>query len=166
MRHSSYLLIREDLESSSYALMSDAEPTRLLSSMTLPTGAEADAVALMLQSVAGLEQGGVLSTSLRGDAGSLGRAAGRLAEAFGHPMMIVDIGHDAGRAAWSTPGATGELVTFAEAALIPADASERRRRCDEASLKQNAEQDAHGMLPSPSGNRRAPEPDSNSNAGA
>lgn len=140
MRHSSYLLIREDLESSSYALMSDAEPTRLLSSMTLPRGAEADAVASMLQSVAGLEQGGVFSTSLRGDAGSLGRAAGRLAEAFGHPMMIVDIGHDAGRAAWSTPGASGELATFAEAALIPADASERRRRCD-AVLRSIGERD-------------------------
>ena len=140
MRRSSYLLIREDLESCSYALMSDAEPTRLLSSMTLPTGAEADAVASMLQSVAGVEEGGALSTSLRGDAGCLGRAAGRLAEALGQPMMIVDIGHDAGRAAWATPGALGELVAFAEAALIPSDVSERRRRCD-AVLRSIGERD-------------------------
>ena len=57
MTRSSYLLVRDDLDRSFYALMSDAEPTRLLSSITLPTGAKGDAIAEMLQSVAGIEQG-------------------------------------------------------------------------------------------------------------
>lgn len=130
MKQSSYLLIRDDSESSSYALMSDAEPTKLLSSMTLPNGADGNAVGLMLQSVAGLEPGGVITATLRGDAGCLGHAVSRLAESFGTPMMIVDIGHDAGRVAWSSPGAPGTLVTCDDAALVPADPSERRRRCD------------------------------------
>lgn len=130
MRQSSYLLIRDDSESSSYALMSDAEPTRLLSSMTLPNGADGNAVGLMLRSVAGLEQGGVITATLRGDAGCLNRAVRRLAETLGTPMMILDIGYDAGRVAWSTPGSPGRLVTCEDAALVPADPSERRRRCD------------------------------------
>ena len=130
MTRSSYLLVRDDLDRSFYALMSDAEPTRLLSSITLPTGAKGDAIAEMLQSVAGIEQGGAISTTLRGDPSALGRAASRLAEALGVPVQILDIAHDAGRAACAAPGAAGELVTIAEAALIPADASERRRRCD------------------------------------
>ena len=130
MTRSSYLLVRDDLDRSFYALMSDAEPTRLLSSITLPTGAKGDAIAEMLQSVAGIEQSGAISTTLRGDPSALGRAASRLAEALGVPVQILDIAHDAGRAACAAPGAAGELVTIAEAALIPADASERRRRCD------------------------------------
>jgi len=105
-------------------------PRWLLSSITLPTGAKGDAIAEMLQSVAGIEQSGVISTTLRGDPSALGRAASRLAEALGVPVQILDIAHDAGRAAWAAPGAAGQLVTIVEAALIPADASERRRRCD------------------------------------
>jgi hypothetical protein len=82
MTRSSYLLIREDLDRTFYALMSDAEPTRLLSSVTLPAGADGNAVEKMLQSAAGADQSGAISTSLRGDPSSLGRAAGRCAEAF------------------------------------------------------------------------------------
>ena len=130
MTRSSYLLIREDLDRSFYALMSDAEPTRLLSSITLPAGADSKAVEEMLQSAAGPEQSGAISTSLRGDPTSLGRAASRCAAAFGVPVRILDIAHDAGRVAWATPGAAGELAIVVEAALIPAEASERRRRCD------------------------------------
>jgi hypothetical protein len=110
--------------------MSDAEPTQLLSSITLPTGAKSSAVEQMLQSVAGVKASADISTTLRGDPSSLGRAASRCAEALGVPVRILDIAHDAGRAAWATPGAAGELLTMAEAALIPIDASERRRRCD------------------------------------
>lgn len=130
MTRSSYLLIREDLDRSFYALMSDAEPTRLLSSITLPAGADSKAVEKMLQSAAGPEQSGAISTSLRGDPTSLGRAASRCAAAFGVPVRILDIAHDAGRVTWATPGAAGELAIVVEAALIPAEASERRRRCD------------------------------------
>ena len=144
MTRSSYLLIREDLDRSFYALMSDAEPTRLLSAMTLPKGAESNAVEKMLQSVAGLEQNSVISTSLRGDPSSLGRASGRIAEALGVPVSILDIAHDAGRVAWAAPGVPGELLTIAEAALIPADASERRRRCD-AVLRSIGERDRAGV---------------------
>ena len=144
MTRSSYLLIREDLDCSFYALMSDAEPTRLLSAMTLPKGAESNAVEKMLQSVAGLEQNSVISTSLRGDPSSLGRASGRIAEALGIPVSILDIAHDAGRVAWAAPGVPGELLTIAEAALIPADASERRRRCD-AVLRSIGERDRAGV---------------------
>jgi hypothetical protein len=144
MTRSSYLLIREDLDCSFYALMSDAEPTRLLSAMTLPKGAESNAVEKMLQSVAGLEQNSVISTSLRGDPSSLGRASGRIAEALGVPVSILDIAHDAGRVAWAAPGVPGELLTIAEAALIPADASERRRRCD-AVLRSIGERDRAGV---------------------
>jgi hypothetical protein len=128
--NSSYLLVREDPDRSFYALMSDAEPTQLLSSITLPTGAKSSAVEQMLQSVAGVKASPDISTTLRGDPSSLGRAASRCAEALGVPVRILDIAHDAGRAAWATPGAAGELLTMAEAALIPTDASERRRRCD------------------------------------
>jgi hypothetical protein len=140
MTRSSYLLIREDLDRSFYALMSDAEPTRLLSSITLPTGAKSSAVEEMLQSAAGAEASGGISTSLRGDPGSLGRAASRCAEALGVPFVVLDIAHDAGRVAWAAPGATGELITITEAALIPSDASERRRRCD-AVLRLTGERD-------------------------
>jgi len=130
MTRSSYLLIREDLDRSFYALMSDAEPTRLLSSITLPTGAKSSAVEQLLQSVAGAESRGSISTSLRSGPSSLGRAASRCAEALGIPVRILDIAPDAGRVAWAAPGVAGELVSIAEAALIPADAPERRRRCD------------------------------------
>jgi hypothetical protein len=140
MTRSSYLLIREDPDRSFYALMSDAEPTRLLSSITLPTGAKSSAVEEMLQSAAGVEQGAAISTSLRGDPSSLGRAASRCADALGVPVRILDIAYDAGRAAWATPGAAGEIATITEAALIPADASERRRRCD-AVLRSIGERD-------------------------
>jgi hypothetical protein len=130
MKRSSYLLIREDLDRTFYALMSDAEPTRLLSSVTLPTGADGNAVEKMLQSAAGADQSGAISTSLRGDPSSLGRAAGRCAEALGVPVRILDVAHDAGRIAWSTPGGAGEMASIAEGALIPTDTFERRRRCD------------------------------------
>jgi len=63
MTRSSYLLIREDLDRSFYALMSDADPTRLLSSITLPTGAKSSAVEQMLQSAAGVEQGAAISAA-------------------------------------------------------------------------------------------------------
>jgi len=130
MTQSSYLLIREDLDRTFYALMSDAEPTRLLSSVTLPAGADGDAVETMLQSAAGADQGGAISLSLRGDPSALGRAAGRCAEALGVPVRILDVAHDAGRIGWSTPGVAGEIRSIAEGALIPTDAVERRRRCD------------------------------------
>jgi hypothetical protein len=130
MTRSSYLLIREDLDRTFYALMSDAEPTRLLSSVTLPAGADGNAVEKMLQSAAGADQSGAISTSLRGDPSSLGRAAGRCAEALGVPVRILDVAHDAGRIAWSTPGGAGEMASIAEGALIPTDTFERRRRCD------------------------------------
>lgn len=140
MTRSSYLLIREDLDRSFYALMSDAEPTRLLGSITLPTGARSSAVEEMLQSAAGAEASVGISASLRGDPNSLGRAASRCAEALGVPVVVLDIAHDAGRVAWAAPGATGELITIIEAALIPSDASERRRRCD-AVLRITGERD-------------------------
>lgn len=120
--------------------MSDAEPTRLLSSIMLPTGAKSSAVEVMLQSAAGAEASGGISTSLRGDPSSLGRAASRCAEALGIPLAIIDIAHDAGRAAWAAPGAAGGLITITEAALIPPDPSERRRRCD-AVLRSIGERD-------------------------
>lgn len=140
MTRSAYLLVREDLDRIFYALMSDAEPTRLLSSVTLPTGAKGSAVEQMLKSVAGVEASVEISTTLRGDPSSLGRAASRCAAALAVPVVILDIAHDAGRAAWAAPGAPGELLTIPEAALIPADASERRRRCD-AVLRSIGERD-------------------------
>jgi hypothetical protein len=130
MTRSSYLLVREDLDRSFYALMSDAEPSVLLSSIMVAAGAEESAVLETLQSLAGLERGALLSASLRGDPNSLGRAASRLAEALAVPVTVLDIAHDAGRMAWASPGTTGELLQVAEAALVPADPSERRRRCD------------------------------------
>ncbi|MEI7605573.1 MAG: hypothetical protein WCJ78_05290, partial [Chloroflexota bacterium] len=140
MTRSSYLLIREDRDLSFYALMSDAEPTRLLSSITLPTGADSNAVEKMLQSAAGAEQSGAISTSLRGDPSSLGRAAIRCAEALGVPVRILDIAHDAARVAWATPGSHQDLLRIDEAALVPADSTERRRRCD-AVLRSLGERD-------------------------
>jgi len=140
MTMSSYLLIREDRDRSFYALMSDAEPTRLLSSITLPTGAKSNAAEEMLQSAAGAEASGGISTSLRGDPSSLGRAASRCAEALGIPVVVLDIAPDAGRVAWAAPGVAGELFAITEAALIPADPSERRRRCD-AVLRLTGERD-------------------------
>jgi hypothetical protein len=140
MTRSSYLLIREDRDLSFYALMSDAEPTRLLSSITLPTGADSNAVEKMLQGAAGTEQSGAISTSLRGDPSSLGRAASRCAEGLGVPVRILDIAHDAARVAWATPGVAGDLLRIDEAALVPADSTERRRRCD-AVLRSLGERD-------------------------
>ena len=140
MNRSSYLLVREDPDRSFYALMSDAEPTRLLSSITLPAGAESGAVEQMLQSLAGVDAIAGISTTLRGEPDSLGRAASRCAAALGVPVVILDIAHDAGRAAWSAPSTEGELLTVPEAALVPTDASERRRRCD-AILRSIGEQD-------------------------
>ena len=140
MTRSSYLLIREDRDRSFYALMSDAEPTKLLSSITLPTGADSNAVEKMLQSAAGAGQSGAISTSLRGDPSSFGRAASRCAEALGVPVRILDIAHDAARVAWATPGTDGELLRIDEAALVPADSTERRRRCD-AVLRSLGERD-------------------------
>ena len=130
MKRSSYLLIREDGDRSFYALMSDSEPTRLLSSMTLPFGAELEAVETLLQSSAGLDDAGTIATTLRGEPSTLGNAAGRCAEAFGVPVRVLDIAHDAGRIAWAVPGTSGELRVVLEAALIPVDPAERRRRCD------------------------------------
>lgn len=130
MTRSSYLLMREDLDRSFTALMSDSEPTRLLASMTLPAGAEFEAMKTMLQSSAGADSAGIISTTLRGDPSMLGNLAGRCAEAFGVPVRLLDIAHDAGRIAWAAPGTLGELRVALEAALIPADPVERRRRCD------------------------------------
>jgi hypothetical protein len=137
---SSYLLAREDLDRTFYALMSDAEPTRLLSSITLPTGSKGSAVEEMLKSAAGTDASAGISTTLRGDPGSLGRAASRCAAALGVPVVMLDIAHDAGRVAWAAPGIAGALLTIPEAALIPTDASERRRRCD-AVLRSIGERD-------------------------
>ncbi|MEI6155935.1 MAG: hypothetical protein WCP88_01875 [bacterium] len=125
-----YLLIREDRDRSYYALMSDAEPSKLLSSIVVPDGADVDAVLQTLHSMAGLDSGGSISTVLRADAGVLGGTAGRCAEALALPVRILDISHDAGRLAWAEPGAPGELREVAEAALVPIDPAERRRRCD------------------------------------
>ena len=120
--------------------MSDAEPTRLLSSITLPTGSKRSAVEEMLQSVAGLDASAGISTTLRADPGSLGRAASRCAAALGVPVVMVDIAHDAGRLAWAAPGLAGTLLAIPEAALIPTDPSDRRRRCD-AVLRSIGERD-------------------------
>lgn len=122
--------MREDLDRSFTALMSDSEPTRLLASTTLPAGAEFEAMKTMLQSSAGADSAGIISTTLRGDPSMLGNLAGRCAEAFGVPVRLLDIAHDAGRIAWAAPGTPGELRVVWEAALIPADPVERRRRCD------------------------------------
>ena len=140
MTRSSYLLVREDLDRTFYALMSDAEPTRLLSSITLPTGSKRSAVEEMLQSVAGLDASAGISTTLHADPGSLGRAASRCAAALGVPVVMVDIAHDAGRLAWAAPGLAGMLLAIPEAALIPTDPSDRRRRCD-AVLRSIGERD-------------------------
>ena len=120
--------------------MSDAEPTRLLSSITLPTGSKRSAVEEMLQSVAGLDASAGISTTLHADPGSLGRAASRCAAALGVPVVMVDIAHDAGRLAWAAPGLAGMLLAIPEAALIPTDPSDRRRRCD-AVLRSIGERD-------------------------
>lgn len=130
MMRSAYLLIREDHERSFYALMSDAEPTKLLSSMMLPTGADLDAVETTLRRAAGVGGDVVMSATLRGEPNTLGAAAGRCAEASGVPVRVIDIAHDAGRMAWAVPGTPGELRVVVEAAHIPADPVERRRRCD------------------------------------
>ena len=122
--------MREDLDRSFTALMSDSEPTRLLASTTLPAGAEFEAMKTMLQSSAGADSAGIISTTLRGDPSMLGNLAGRCAEALGVPVRLLDIAHDAGRIAWAAPGTPGELRVVWEAALIPADPVERRRRCD------------------------------------
>jgi hypothetical protein len=53
---------------------------------------------------------------------------------------LIDIAHDAGRVAWAAPSVPGALVTIIEAALIPTDAAERRRRCD-AVLRATGERD-------------------------
>ena len=130
MTQSAYVLKREDLDRTFYALMSDAEPTKLLSSMTLPAGAESDAVENMLLSAAGKGLTRPLSTTLHGNPSALDRAASRCATAFGVPVRVLDIAHDAGRIARAEPGAAGVLMVVTGAALIPADATERRRRCD------------------------------------
>ena len=130
MTQSAYILKREDLDCTFYALMSDAEPTRLLSSMMLPAGAEIDAVEKMLLSAAGSGFTGTISTTLRGNPSVFDRAASRCAEAFGVPVRILDIAQDAGRIARAEPGVAGVLTVVAGAAMIPADATERRRRCD------------------------------------
>lgn len=130
MKESAYILKREDRDCTFYALMSDVEPTRLLSSMTLPSGAEIDAVEKMLLSAAGSGFTGTISTTLRGNPSVFDRAASRCAEAFGVPVRILDIAQDAGRIARAKPGVAGVLTVVAGAAMIPADATERRRRCD------------------------------------
>lgn len=130
MTQSAYVLKREDLDRTFYALMSDAEPTKLLSSMTLPAGAESDAVEKMLLSAAGTGLTGTISTTLHGNPSALDRAASRCAAAFGAPVRVLDIAQDAGRIACAEPGAAGVLTVVTGAALIPADATERRRRCD------------------------------------
>lgn len=140
MTRSTYLLVREDADRSYSALMSDAEPTRLLSSIALPMGASGKAAEQLLQSTAGLGEGAAISTTLRGTPGSLGRAAIRCAEALGVAVRLIDIAHDAGRVAWASPSQPGALITIAEAALIPTDAAERRRRCD-AVLRATGERD-------------------------
>ena len=140
MTRSTYLLVREDQERSFSALMSDSDPTQLLSSIVLPTGASGKAISQMLRSAAGLEQGATISTTLRGDPESLARAASRCAEALGIAVRLIDVGCDAGRVAWAAPGSVGEMVTITEAALIPSDAVERRRRCD-AVLRAMGERD-------------------------
>ena len=110
--------------------MSDAEPTRLLGSVTLPSGADRGAVERMLQSSAGIDRSGGISSVLRGDSASLSRAAGRCATALGVPVKILDIAGDAGRVASAAPGADAAYLELPDAALIPSDAGERRRRCD------------------------------------
>ena len=130
MTQSAYVLKREDLDRTFYALMSDAEPTKLLSSITLPAGAESDAVDNMLLSAAGIGLTATISTKLHGNPSALDRAASRCAAAFGVPVRVLDIAQDAGRIARAEPGAAGVLTVVTGAALIPADATERRRRCD------------------------------------
>ena len=137
---STYLLVREDLDRSYYALMSDAEPSELLSSIVVPAGADNDAVLKALQGMARLESAASASTVLRADARALGRAAGRCADALAVPVRILDIAYDAGRSARAVPGSAGEVLEVLDAALVPLDPTERRRRCD-AVLRMLGEQD-------------------------
>lgn len=130
MSSSAFLLVRDDADRSYFALLSDAEPTRLLSSITLPAGFDADAPEQLLLTLANGASVDRVTSILRGDSSSLGLAAQRCAESFGVPVRIIDIAHDAGRIATASPGELGDVVQCDEAALIPLDAAERRRRCD------------------------------------
>ena len=130
MSRSAYLLVRDDPDRQWYALMSDSTPTRRLGSITLPRGADESAARAWLIARAGLDAGTTITAALRATPDELGRAASRFASALGVPVRIVDIAPDAGRIATSLPGGDGELVAVPEAALIPTDPQERRRRCD------------------------------------
>ena len=130
MSRSAYLLVRDDLDRQSYALMSDSTPTRRLGSISLPRGADESAAREWLISRAGLDAGATITATLRATPDKLDRAASHLAAALGVPVRIVDIASDAGRMASSYPGSDSDLIARPEAALVPTDPQERRRRCD------------------------------------
>ena len=130
MSRSAYLLVRDDLDRQSYALMSDSAPTRRLGGIAVPLGADEAAVKDLLLSMSGLGPGTKITVTLRATAEGLGRAASRYADALGLPVRIVDIAPDAGRVAAAHPDRDFEYFSSPESALVPNEPQERRRRCD------------------------------------
>lgn len=129
MKTSHYILARDDSDRSFVALFSDAAPSHMLASIVVPAGADQTAVQRTLQVMARLSHEDA-SAMLRAHPDALGRAAERCSVALSAPVRIIDIAHDAGRVAWASPGADGTLLKALDAALVPIDAADRRRRCD------------------------------------
>ena len=98
-----------------------------LGGLVAPAGADEGRLASLL-----LGGGGGTEAILvaRGGAHRLPAAAERLAVALGVPVRLVDIGATSGRLVDAWPDGRCSAHDIPAAAMVPSDATERRRRCD------------------------------------
>lgn len=121
------LLIVEGVSERTGALIRREGGARLLGALSQPRGGAVEALETTLLAAAKMS-----ATPLHvvARAGDMHLAAGRLAAWLGSPVRIVEIAEDGGRLTIGAPDRAATSFDVPGAALVPADAAERRRRCD------------------------------------
>lgn len=121
------LLVVESQSTRTGALIRREGEARLLGALSQPRSGDAEALEATLMTAANRS-----GTPLHvvAEAGDLRLAAGRLAAWLGGPVRIVEIAEDGGRLTLGSPDRAATTFDVPGAALVPADAAERRRRCD------------------------------------
>ena len=121
------LLVVESQSTRTGALIRREGEACLLGALSQPRSGDAEALEATLMTAANRS-----GTPLHvvAEAGDLRLAAGRLAAWLGGPVRIVEIAEDGGRLTLGSPDRAATTFDVPGAALVPADAAERRRRCD------------------------------------
>lgn len=121
------LLIVEGATERTGALIRREGGARLLGALAQPLGGEVDALEATL--LAASNTSGTPDRVVAA-AADLHLAAGRLAAWLGGPVRIVEIAAEGGRLTLGSPDRAATSFDVPGAALVPADPTERRRRCD------------------------------------